>query len=396
MKRLVFFPSDPIKTYIEYGRTYDYLDNYYNPGGFFDEVFCLSPWGDKNYETISKIHYIKAKPEHFSKIIKRIKPDVVRGYGGYCCADWVSISKVKDIPTVISVHDTNPELIHDSIRYADEIICMSESVKKAVTKFVKDIDASKIFVLPNRVDVEIFSKKYDEKYFKKLNEKFGVGKHVLHVGRKTEQKNIDTLIKALNFLSKDVSVIFVGGRDAEKYKQMAVSEEVADRCFFLGSVNKNELPMWYSWCDCFCTPSRWEGFGLVFIEAAACEALVITSNIGPMNEYLTNRKNSILVDDFENPKEIAKAIEFSLSDENKNLIGEMKKNARQVGLAFSKEKIDAQEVALYERAMSLSANNMINKQLLKTIRSAKMHSRLKCISSKLVKFGLILIKKFFG
>ena len=35
MKKLVFFPSDPIKAYIEKGRTYDFLDNYYNPAGFF-------------------------------------------------------------------------------------------------------------------------------------------------------------------------------------------------------------------------------------------------------------------------------------------------------------------------------------------------------------------------
>ena len=54
MKRLVFFPSESIESYIGKGRTYDFLDKYYNPGGYFDEVYCLSPWGDKTEEIIGK------------------------------------------------------------------------------------------------------------------------------------------------------------------------------------------------------------------------------------------------------------------------------------------------------------------------------------------------------
>lgn len=365
MKKLVFFPSDPIKAYIEYGRTYDYLDNYYNPAGFFDEVYCVSPWGDKNYETIGKIHYIKAKPEHFSKIIKRIKPDVVRGYGGYCCADWVSISKVKGIPTVVSVHDTNPKLIHQSLAYADEIICMSQAVKDAVQKLVPNV-TSNIWVMPNRVDTALFSKQNDRTFFSRLNERFGEGRHILHVGRRSEQKNIDTVIRALKYLEPDITAVFIGRGETGSFKEIAVEEGVLERCFFVESVSKDELSYWYSWCDCFCTPSRWEGFGYVFIEAAACESLIVTSNIGPMNEYLTNMENAILVDDYENPEEIAKAIQWGLN--NKIEAEEIKKNARSVGLAFSKDSVDAQEVALYEKAMSLVPNNMINISLLNKMR----------------------------
>lgn len=367
MKRLVFFPSDPIKAYIEKGHTYDFLDNYYNPGGFFDEVYCLSPWGDKDYETIGEIHYIKAKPEHFSKIIKRIKPDVVRGYGGYCCADWVSISKVKGIPTVVSVHDKRPEMIYDSLEYADALFCTTKAVLNAVKNKIH-FNSNNMWILPNRIEPDLFKYKYEATFFEALNKKYGKGKHILHIGRKSEEKNLDTVIKSLRYLDENISLIAVGQGDPSKYIDLAKNENMLNRCYFLDRIEYTQMPLWYSWCDCFCVPSKSEGFGCVFIEAAACEALVITSNIGPMNEYLTNRENSILVDDFENPKEIAKAIEFSLADENKNLIEEMKKNARKVGLAFSKEKIDAQEIALYERAMSLIANNLVNAQLLHDMR----------------------------
>ncbi len=396
MKKLVFFPSDPIKAYIEKGRTYDFLDNYYNPAGFFDEVYCLSPWGDKDYETIGKIHYIKAKPEHFSKIIKRIKPDVVRGYGGYCCADWVSISKVKGIPTVVSVHDTNPELIHQSLAYADEIICMSQAVKDAVQKLVPNV-TSNIWVMPNRIDINIYKKKDHQKYFEKLNHCFPGKKHLLHIGRKTKQKNLDTLIEALKYLDDDVVCIFVGRGELQKYQKLAENVGVLDRCFWVDRVASEELPYWYSWCDCFCTPSRWEGFGYVFIEAAACESLIVTSNIGPMNEYLTNMENAILVDDYENPEEIAKAIQWGLN--NKIEAEKIKKNARSVGLAFSKNSVDAQEVALYEKAMSLVPNNQINKQLLKSIRCENFRSivgKIKGHIKLLILFPYRALAKYFG
>ena len=354
MKRLVFFPSDPIQAYIKKGRDYNFLDEYYNPGGFFDEVICLSPWGDKEDETISKIRYIKASPYKFKSIIEKLKPDVVRGYGGYCCADWVSYNKVKGIPTVVSVHDTNPQLIHPSLAYADGIMCMSHAVKDSVLKLVPNV-TDKVWVMPNRIDVEIYSKKDDQQVFNELNRRFPGKYHVLHVGRKVEQKNLDTVIKAMKNLDRDVVTVFVGNGDTEFYKNLAKQEGVFDRCYFVDRVESTELPYWYSWCDCMCTPSRWEGFGYVFVEAAACEAAIITSNIGPMNEYLENNTNAILVDEYENPTKLSDAINMCISSD-KN-IQEMKKNARSVGLRFSKDRIDKQEIEIYKEMIQLKPND---------------------------------------
>lgn len=360
MKKLVFFPSDPIVAYIEKGRTYDYLDNYYNPGGYFDKVYCLSPWGNQKEETIGKIHYIKAKPHQFSGIIKKIGPNVIRGYGGYCCADWVSISKVKNIPTIVSVHDSNPLMIHKSLKYADALICMSEVVKKAVLEKV-EFDLSKLWVMPNRVDIKLFSKKNDRDYFEKLDKRFGHGKHILHVGRKSKEKNLETVIRALKYLGSDQKCIFVGKGDTKKYRELAQKCGVIDRCEFIDRIPTEELPYWYSWCDCMCTPSKWEGFGCVFIEAAACEAAIVTSNIAPMNEYLTNGVNAILVDDYQNPKKIAEAI--LLAESNTEEMIHMRAAARNVGLHFTKDIIDKQEIEIYEKVMASGANNKMNYNL---------------------------------
>lgn len=376
MKKLVFFPSEPIIAYIEKGRTYDFLDQYYNPGGYFDEVYCLSPWGDVKEETIGKIRYIKASPYKFAKIIKKIRPDVVRGYGGYCCADWISINKVEGIPTVVSVHDTNPQLIHDSLKYADGIICMSKVVEHAVKTLIPDV-TSNIWIMPNRIDTELFSPKRDNDFFEKLNDKYGHVKHILHVGRKSEEKNIDTVIKSLKYVPDDVNCIFVGRGNCTEYENLARECGVDKRCFFVESVKNDELPLWYSWCDCFCVPSKWEGFGLVFIEAAACEAGIVTSNIAPMNEYLTDGLNSILVDDYENPEKIANAINRVLS--NTDDIQQMKKSARAVGLRFRKEAIDKEEIAIYEKMMSCKPNNRNYTKLRVQIKKRDIKNRIKAI-----------------
>ncbi len=356
MKKLVFFPSDAIEDYIKKGRTYDFLDSYYNPGEYFDEVYCLSPWGNEKEITIGKIHYIKEHPNKFYKWIKKIKPDIVRGYGGYWCADWISMNKVKNIPTIVSVHDTNPNLIYDSLKYADGIICMSNAVKNAVLNKIK-FDSERIWVMPNRLDVNLFSKKYDKEYFEKLDQKYGQGKHILHVGRKDKQKNLETVIKALSYLSPEYKCIFIGQGDTVLYKELAKEYKVGENCFFVESVPNDEMPLWYSWCDCMCTPSRWEGFGYVFMEAASCETAIVTSNIAPMNEYLDD-SNAILVDDYENPQQIAEAIYRAVS--NSEEIAQMKKNARNVGLKFEKNHIDQQEISIYKKVISGRVNNKKN------------------------------------
>ena len=136
MKRLVFLPSDPIEEYLK-KKTYKEICETFNQGGYFDEVYCPSPWVNKRNYIEENVHFIKAHPYQFRKIIKGIKPDVVRAYGGFYCADWATISKVKGIPVLVSVHDVREELIYDSIKYADGVICMSKAVNTSVLQYVE-------------------------------------------------------------------------------------------------------------------------------------------------------------------------------------------------------------------------------------------------------------------
>ena len=88
---------------------------------------------------------------------------------------------------------------------------------------------------------------------------------------------------------------------------------------------------------------------MVFIEAAACECAIVTSDIAPMNKYLTNMENAFLVPEYENPEKIAEAVKLTCTDSD--LVRKIRHNARKVGEKFEKTMVDKQEVQIYEEVI---------------------------------------------
>src|SRR3569832_2456043 len=67
--------------------------------------------------------------------------------------------------------------------------------------------------------------------------------------------------------------------------QLAIEMGVADRVHLLGHVSPEDLLRWYNACDVFAMPNRdingdTEGFGMVFLEAAACGKAVLVGLVG--------------------------------------------------------------------------------------------------------------------
>src|SRR6185369_596576 len=110
--RLVVVPSDPIIAYEQKGCS-DWLEQYYNPQGMFNEVFALSPY-ERGERQAYGMTIIGVAERDFSAMLRRLQPEVVRGYGGYWASDLVCSHRIADIPVVVSVHDTNPEYLHKS------------------------------------------------------------------------------------------------------------------------------------------------------------------------------------------------------------------------------------------------------------------------------------------
>ena len=346
-RRLVVIPSDPISSYEQAGYA-SRLRNRYNPQKMFAEVFAVSPL-EKGERRAHGITILGTPEGEFLRVLRNIQPHVVRAFGGLWPARLACRYRLPGVPVVVSVHDTNPSLLHKSVRYADLVICVSNAVKKLVKN--RGTDPRRLRTLPNWIDTRVFRRITDEMPLQSVDCLFPPGKHILHIGRKAQEKNLDTLIQALKFLTPEYSCIFIGAGDRSPYVSFAEEAGVSERCFWVDWVENTELPLWYSWCDCMCVPSRWEGFGIVFIEAAACGVPIVTSNIAPMNEYLTHNRSACLVNEYENPQALAKAISKVCEDQPYR--DRISAGAAIAAQPFDWRIVHQTEAAIYSEAMNL-------------------------------------------
>jgi glycosyltransferase involved in cell wall biosynthesis len=357
--RLAVIPSDPLAAYEEGGYA-NWLTDYYNPLQFFDEVYVLSP-----LETTVRTEYgMRIVPTEFQELANRIKElgiHVVRAYGGYWPADMATAGKVNGVPVVVSVHDTNPDMLHLSVKNADYVLPVSKAVANLLVS--QNVSESKLFMFSNRVDTKrVFTAPsaagMDQDGAKERKEKIEAlktmypGKYrIVSIGRRAMQKNWDTLIKAIKLLGADFALIMIGRGDANPLRNLANELGVAKQVHLVDSIRNDDIPVYHELADVFCTPSRWEGFGIVFIEALASgRSVVVTSDIAPMNEFITNRINGLLVKKYEDEVALKDAIVEGVF--NSSLRETILSNAPKSIQRFSKSNVDQWEVQLYRTFLS--------------------------------------------
>ena len=94
---------------------------------------------------------------------------------------------------------------------------------------------------------------------------------------------------------------------------------------------------------------------MVFIEALACESVVVTSDIAPMNEYIEHMKNGLLVKNYEDPQSLADMIGVACT--NKQVRESLRQNARKSVERFEKSRIDRLEANYYEKLLAMAQNH---------------------------------------
>jgi phosphatidylinositol alpha-1,6-mannosyltransferase len=91
------------------------------------------------------------------------------------------------------------------------------------------------------------------------------------------------------------------GRDYEYLRKLARQEKVSDRVHLLGQVSMDEIPHWYNACELFAMPNReinkdTEGFGIVFLEAAACSKPAVAGKAGGTGDAVIDGVTGLRVD----------------------------------------------------------------------------------------------------
>ena len=162
---------------------------------------------------------------------------------------------------------------------------------------------------------------------------------ILYVGRIEPLKGLDILLKAVALLNDTAitHLLIVGGsleKDAElqRLNTLAVNLGISDIVTFIGSVQQEQLPAYYSASDVFVLPSWYESFGLVALEAMSCGTPVVVSRVGGLKTFVENGKTGYLVP-WRCPEPFARSLETLL--ENPSLRHAMGSAARHKAMSMS-------------------------------------------------------------
>ncbi len=137
-------------------------------------------------------------------------------------------------------------------------------------------------IIPNGVFLEEFDPLPDRGAFRAAHPEFSAARLILFLGRLHYMKGLDFLADAFAIVGRstpDAHLVVVGpdaGARASFEAQIA-RLGIADRVHVLGPLYASQKIAALCDCDCFCLPSRREGFSMAVTEALACEAPVVIS-----------------------------------------------------------------------------------------------------------------------
>lgn len=229
-------------------------------------------------------------------------------------------------------------------KFADRIICVSDSTKKDLLKRFSKNKAD-IITIPLATDsIQVFT----DQEINTVKVSFGINeKYILFIGTLEPRKNISSLIKAYaNCKHYEDHKLVIVGKKGWYYKEITetINElNISSRIIFTGFVTIREKYALLANASLFIYISMYEGFGLPVLEALNYGIPTITSNISSLPEVAGNA--AILV----NPKDIyqiSNSIDLIL--EKRSLRDELIKRAKTQVKAFSWEKTATDTISAYK------------------------------------------------
>lgn len=214
----------------------------------------------------------------------------------YICA-VVRLLFPKKFVHIHTEHNTTNRRRRPALRYfeqfaysnVDVLVAISRGVQDAIVKFLPFLE-SKSEVIYNGTETpdQVCNFSASRQEIK-----------LLHVGSHSEQKNVELLIKVLARLPDKFVLTLVGqGERTQGLINLAESLGVSSRVSFEGW--QNDVAPYYRKSELLVVPSKWEGFGLIAVEAASYSLPVIGSKVEGLDEVLGALSFCHLVDSLDN------------------------------------------------------------------------------------------------
>ncbi len=246
-----------------------------------------------------------------------VDADIVHLHTWYAHLGGILAKLNYGIPLVLTVHSLEPlrpwkrEQIgagydfscwveKTAMEMADAVIAVSAETKADVLQHF-DVEEDKITVIYNGIDLS----EYRRVESMAALEKYGVNPrepYVLFVGRITRQKGIIHLVRAIEHLAPGFQVVLCAGAPdtpeiaAEMKAAVALAQaKRAGIVWIEQMVSTPEKIELYSHASAFCCPSIYEPFGIINLEAMACETAVVASAVGGIKEVVVPGETGFLV-----------------------------------------------------------------------------------------------------
>ncbi len=187
-----------------------------------------------------------------------------------------------------------------AIEQADAIIAVSKETRQDVLRLF-NIAPEKVHVIYNGIDLA----EYRQSESTEALTRYGVDPnrpYVLFVGRITRQKGIIHLVNAIPQIDPSLQVVLCAGAPdtPEIAREMqegvdAVSANRSGVIWIREMLARPDVIQFYSHAAVFCCPSVYEPFGIINLEAMACETAVVASAVGGIKEVVVPEETGVLV-----------------------------------------------------------------------------------------------------
>jgi phosphatidylinositol alpha-1,6-mannosyltransferase len=244
------------------------------------------------------------------------------------------IQKLKKVPYILFLHGTDIEMAVTNqskrkkfiklVRAAQSVVVNSEFLKNKLQTVVENlVDVKVIYPCPS--DKFFDTTMVDQSEIDLLRSRLALNgkKVIITVARMVEGKGYPHLVNSLSEILKKIpNIVWLVVGDGPKNKEvfeMVQKKSLQNVVRFLGSVERSELIKYYHLADLFVLlthkdENHEEGWGTVFLEAAACGLPVVAGRVGGVEEAVLDEQTGLIVDTYQT-QNVVSAIVRLLSDQ---------------------------------------------------------------------------------
>jgi glycogen synthase len=246
-----------------------------------------------------------------------VEADVVHCHTWYVHLAGLLVRAAYALPLAITVHSLEPLrpwkreqlgggydlstwVERTALETADAVIAVSQGTRDDLLRLF-DLHPERVHVIHNGIDPDFYAPDPGTDALVR----YGVDPslpYVLFVGRVTRQKGIVHLVRALRHLDPDIGVVLCAGQPdtpqiaAEMEAGVAEARKHRSNLVWIPEmVSRPDVRQLYSHAALFVCPSVYEPFGIINLEAMACETAVVASAVGGIPEVVEHGETGVLV-----------------------------------------------------------------------------------------------------